>query len=141
MKFLKNLKLIYQKRKNNHMSTHTIKEQEVEVPRPAPGRKTPKSRKVVLKKLKQVRQRVLEKVQVPPDAGDNDLCDKEESCSNTNNDNITSISQYTFSSKGYYSFYTMSYVLQEFIFKQKYLITFNKHTHEQEYDYKNIKKL
>lgn len=54
---------------------------------------------------------------------------------------ITSKNQYTFSSKGFYSYYTICYVLQKFILKQRHLTTFVKFTHEFEYDYKKYKEI
>lgn len=54
---------------------------------------------------------------------------------------ITTKTQYTFSSKGAFSFYTISYVLQEFILQQRHLVTHSKFTHEYEYDYKEYKEI
>ena len=49
--------------------------------------------------------------------------------------------QYTFSSQGMYSFWTTSYVLQEFALNQRHLVTHNKYTQEYEYDYKKYKEI
>lgn len=54
---------------------------------------------------------------------------------------ITAKTQYTFSSKGPFSFYTTSYVLQEFILQQRHLLTHSKFTNEYEYDYKKYKEI
>lgn len=49
--------------------------------------------------------------------------------------------QYTFSSKGPFSFYTISYVLQEFILQQRHLVTQSRFTREYEYNYKDYKEI
>ena len=54
---------------------------------------------------------------------------------------IDTQNQYTFSSKGFYSFHTICYVLQSFILKQKHLITLTKITREFEYDYKKYREI
>jgi ATP-dependent Zn protease len=54
---------------------------------------------------------------------------------------ITMKTQYTFSSKGPFSFYTISYVLQEFMLDQRHLVTQSRQTHEYEYNYKDYKEI
>jgi len=68
-------------------------------------------------------------------------CDDKADMPNPNESSIVSKSQYTFSSKGHHSFYTICYVLQEFIMRQRHLTTFAKYTHEYEYDYKKYKEI
>lgn len=100
--------------------------------------KTPEKISITLKDLTRVSKRILKN---RPLAIIEDNPETECSDGDYNKDNITSKNQYTFSAKGYYSYYTISYVLQEFVFKQKNLITLNKHTHEYEYDYKQYKEI
>jgi len=57
------------------------------------------------------------------------------------NDSITTKNQYTFSSKGFYSYHTICFVLQNFILEQRHLTTFVKFTHELEYDYKKYREI
>ena len=67
---------------------------------------------------------------------------KEEACESEHKvQEITTRTQYTFSSKGSYSFFTISYVLQEFILQNKHLVTDNRYTNEYEYDYKKFKEI
>lgn len=54
---------------------------------------------------------------------------------------LVSKTQYTFSLEGYYSFYTTCYVLQEFILKNRNLVTLSKFTQEFEYDYRKYKEI